>query len=1134
MAIDWGRSLGGGGAAPAQPTPSPKGINWGSALGAKVAPETLPSPINKQEQSTLKSFKSLPASNRSATLKRLDELAKKGDAAAKRKLTLLAGEIGNDLPKEQDYKPKDMGSKLGATLYGVGKDIASSLAVTGKTIATTPHAIDAAGIAIGSMIKGEKGEALEKSKQRALDEARKTPFASSFGGKTVQDVKNTSTSKSLAGIGGTTLENVLNVYGGGVAGQAGKGVVKQSGKELLKTAGRTAKEGALIGGASGVAQAGKEGETNLGKIAGEVGAGAALGGALGGGIPVAGAAVKGVAKGLAEGVSKVGGKGNQYVNANRAVEEAARTESARTGEKVSVVRERILNDEDSFNQAKRQYQEAHPEANLSPVVEKATSQTDAPVYQNVDETLGTPEASSRVKQYNESLQKTIQGIERAPGYQEELSAKGGGETISNKETYRKAMEAGPLDEATIKDWQAGQAVDSVTLVRAKATLDSAARDFTDLWESGKIDYENLDAAAEHLAKLEAGYHVMSAEPGRATQIQNSFIDEAYKRAEKLRKLINETKGPKREEIIQKGIDEFDREAQKAIQSGTWSKDTALRIVKMVEEYATAAKLTSPLTHAINFGSTLLNYPVKAAENTVTTLLGAAQGKTNIGQLRYSVFGSTQGTKSAVRQLATEVKQALHPGAKDLTPDGSKVEVSQGIPGKAGKVIRTPFNMLQAADNFWKSMLTDSELHMRAYEKAYQEGYRGTPLTGRIKELVGSPTDDMVKRAEEVAKEWTFTTELGPIGNAATKLLGKIPGAKLLVPFVATPTNVLKFQAQRHPIGIVSPRNINALMKGSNLERREAVARLTVGAGMATAGVMTVLELGDNITGAAPSDKGERDLFYGADGKKPFAIKIGGRWVQYNRFQPVGLYLSQAVGVRDKMHEIQKKGERKGVHVDEMGSLFTALGVSTAKALGELPFIAGTTNLIEALSDPTDLSVNKLTGGILTGLIPNVGRDIASAGDTVQRVSKSPSDQIKTMIPWKRQDLPERITTFGEPQKQSGGPAERGFVKITSTGTSSKLAEALKEAKYYPDPPKEEQRGKKLSQDQYQQFLKESGRGFASKLEAAINDPDYQGLETDRKAKTLETALSDARSEALDNILGKAEEKKKTAKVKKYQ
>ena len=55
---------------------------------------------------------------------------------------------------------------------------------------------------------------------------------------------------------------------------------------------------------------------------------------------------------------------------------------------------------------------------------------------------------------------------------------------------------------------------------------------------------------------------------------------------------------------------------------------------------------------------------------------------------------------------------------------------EAIGGTLGKIIRTPTRALTAADEFWKSINANAELHALAYRKAMQEGTDVAPTKSR--------------------------------------------------------------------------------------------------------------------------------------------------------------------------------------------------------------------------------------------------------------------------------------------------------------------------------------------------------------------------------------------------------------------
>ncbi len=1093
--------------------------------------------ISPLDQKLLKSFQSLPESNRKSTLDRLMASANAGDAESKRKIALLQPTAKANIPKEADYTDKGWDSHLYRArkdfLNFTGDQLASVIdMVSGSTGQTAGEEVTMNGRIPVVTRSGRTNEINDV----ALDAMRaRIGFA---GARTIPGLKPPVELLKAGGVGAATggVSDALGVFNSG-------NTANKTPKQLIQEAGTAAVIGAGTGLAFGAGEKGLQFVLRALK-----------------GQPVSVTTSRPAEK---TAISKL-------IDAEGEKPDPGQVLAWKTAIQDGKPIDPILVRPDSQGRLKveagKHRLQAYKELGVKevPTEMKAVAQdvgTDIlPRESRKGEVNLNP--SSRVKQYEESLQPAIKNLEKDPAYLESLKERGGGVVISNKETYAKAKAAGPMLEEELINAKAGGAVDAVQVVRAKATLNAVGKEFTDFWQSNKDKWndqtfkEEFQRRIEHMGKLEAGYHVISAEPGRATQIQASFIDKATQRAEKLRKLATETKGKNKEAIIDREMKKFDKELEAEATKAGFNLETAKSIVKMIEEYATAAKLTSPLTHAVNFASTPFTMGIRAAENIVSTFIGAAQGRTGLGQVS-KTFGTFAGWRKALVQFGNDLKQAVDPRAKDLEPDGTKMENQAAIPGKTGKAIRTPFNVLQAADNFWKNVLRDSELNQRAYENAWQEGFRGKELAGRIAELVQSPTEEMLERASKVAKEFTFTSDPGPIMKDISKLVNDIPFGRLLVPFISTPTNVMKFQAQRHPIGVFAPRNIDALMKGSNLERREAIARLTVGTGLAVAGVMAAFGAKDNITGPAPSDPGEKDLFYGQN-KKPYAIKIGDRWVQYNRFQPIGMYLTQAVGVRDMMTEIQQKAKKKGQPLDEkdLAPLFMSLVNSTAAGLSDMPFVQGMSSLHEWLGDPTERTWEKLAGGTLSGLIPNVGRDIASGMDPVARKPEGLQDNLKQMIPTQKEKTLPRVDLFGEVQTNrfnSGSDtasraadfAERGFLKITGKEKSNALATALKEVAdqtgYYPQPITKQNKvnGKTLEPRDLLKYQALAGTKFRSKLEQALADSDFQDLNSQQKRDTIEQMVTDSRTQARKELgeRGEAafveEEKSKKERVKRY-
>lgn len=164
-----------------------------------------------------------------------------------------------------------------------------------NTVGDLPSNISHLGQAIGTLgqatIQGQHGDALNASKQRALDQVQQAPIGKYFGTNLAQN-NAIPLNQQLGGIAGNTAENVLNVAGlipgtDLVTNSANLGL-----KESLVQGGKT---GAAYGagyGAAGQLQTGDYSPLNaLKAVATGAATGAALGGGLGAGGYVAGVGI---------------------------------------------------------------------------------------------------------------------------------------------------------------------------------------------------------------------------------------------------------------------------------------------------------------------------------------------------------------------------------------------------------------------------------------------------------------------------------------------------------------------------------------------------------------------------------------------------------------------------------------------------------------------------------------------------------------------------------------------------------------------------------------------------------------------------------------------------------------------------
>lgn len=707
-----------------------------------------------------------------------------------------------------------------------------------------------------------------------------------------------------------------------------------------------------------------------------------------------------------------------------------------------------------------------------------------------------PGVRSRARHFEDSISERIQALEGTEEFAEELIGRGGGRVITNKETLEKARSLGDLDEKVLIEWTAETPVNTVDIARANSTIDALDRNWLDAFRSG--DEELLEAVDKTRTKALAGYNLATATPGRATQIQNSFIRSAQETIEDIKGTVDALDGPltdKARKTINSKIDKLKPKAAKAPRA---AQDRVVSFMKMVEEFATAAKLTSPLTHAKNIVGNTLTFGVRGVEKLAT------------GQVD-KIFGTKAGWKSGAAKFFEVMKDE---NAASFLKEGRNIGK---IPGKLGRAIRTPFRFLSAADDFQKTILRDSELHGMAFREGRELGLKGDELADFVGKRVTKPTEAMSARADSIAREFTFQEDLGPFTEKIAQVFQDIPGGRLVVPFIQTPTNIVKFYARRSPWGLLSGKNRRALLGGPGVERREAMAKIATGTA-ASVGVWQFVQdkmVEGEMTGAAPDNPGERDVFF-AQGKRPYSMKIGNKWISYQGVQPAGLYILQAVAFEEARAKADETGDSS--LLNQAMDVFGAMVFTAAEGITELPFVDGVDSVLKGISDPDRFGARALQR-IATGFIPTGLRDVAKGIDPVARKPETLEDAINAAIPGRSQLVPPRVDVLGREQTGEKTGIARGLVKIVSTQKTNKIFDEFNRLEFFPSLPDRKQRGADLSDEELESFAKISGTALEERLTTLFDSEGYRNAFETQQERMIQKAVTETREEGREAVFG---------------
>ncbi|MGH6792840.1 MAG: hypothetical protein ACRECF_08895, partial [Methyloceanibacter sp.] len=590
---------------------------------------------------------------------------------------------------------------------------------------------------------------------------------------------------------------------------------------------------------------------------------------------------------------------------------------------------------------------------------------------------------------------------------------------------------------------------------------------------------------------------------------------AGRSAESIRRILD-TSGDKLDEILD-GIAKLDN--PEAI-AGFVNAASKAKTSDMLLEGWINALLSGPTTHATNILSNTLvaawQVPEALATATVSKVTGS--GVTYRESLSRA-FGLVEGAKDGLRagwraflseepsDLAAKIEARRYQAIPSKTfRAGKERKEIGGVPvpltGEiklGGRQVRLPGRLLTAEDEFFKAINSRAEINAIALRQARAEGKRGQELAARVAELKASPTDEMLTKAREAAEKQTFTNPLGKFGRGLQAMASDVPAVRVVMPFIRTPVNIVKFAAERGPLAPLF-RKVRENLKGVNgpQERDGQIARIMLGS---TVGAVAASYAADGtITGGGPADPKQRAALY-ATGWQPYSIKVGDHYYSFGRLEPLGTLL----GVSADAVELSKH-----MTGEEEANVAALIMGSISKNLVSKTWLRGPAELIEAVQDPDrygDTYVRNLTGTV----VPTGIAQIARTRDPYMREARSILDKIKERVPGYRETLPMRRDVFGAPIKLEGALGPDMISPIyTSTDAKDPVANEMVRLGMAPSRLLRQIAGVELDAPEYDTFQKNAGGMTKAVLSKVIASPGYQSLTDEAKREILDDVMRKAR------------------------
>jgi hypothetical protein len=677
--------------------------------------------------------------------------------------------------------------------------------------------------------------------------------------------------------------------------------------------------------------------------------------------------------------------------------------------------------------------------------------------------------------------------------------------VSHEETKRLADDLG-LTVDKLLERRRGQAFNAHEALAARELLVTSGDKLTKLAEraQGGSDADLMAVQAQltrHVAIQEqvAG---MTAEAGRAL---NQFKIQAKSSKAKLQVIqdIVESHGGRKqiEKIAEaladpanvKNINKLSRKLQRPKPS-----DMAL-------ELWINSLLSGPQTHAVNMTSNAAIAIWSLPENLIAAGLGKLHkgDKVLFGDVAARGYGFIEGAKEGLKRAGETIRTG------EPVDPMSKLEMARNkaIPGKVGEAVRLPGRFLMAEDELFKSIGYRMELNSQAYRTAAKEGLKGRDFAKRIEELKVSPTEAMHLKATETARYQTFTKPLGPIGRGVQSVASAHPSIKLIMPFIRTPVNIVKYAGERTPFSVFSKEVRDTLKKGG-AERDQQLAKIAMGTMVSSTAAALVAE--NMLTGGGPSDPRQKAALY-ATGWQPYSVKIGDKYHSYARIEPLGMLL----GISADAAEIAGKMETK--EADKVGAMVFG---SVSKNLTSKTFLKGISEVLKAIDDP-DRYGERWVQNYAGTVIPSAVSQTARVVDPVLRESRSVIDKIKSRIPYISKSLLPRRNLWGEPITLEGGLGPDIVSPIyQGTAKHDKVANEIVDLGLAPAMPLRKISGIELTPDQYDDYVIAAGKPAKKVLDTLVNDSGWDNYMDHQKAEIISTVIDEYKNQGRNEILVK--------------
>lgn len=353
-------------------------------------------------------------------------------------------------------------------------------------------------------------------------------------------------------------------------------------------------------------------------------------------------------------------------------------------------------------------------------------------------------------------------------------------------------------------------------------------------------------------------------------------------------------------------------------------------------------------------------------------------------------------------------------------------------------------------------------------------------------------------------------DIKDINEQLAKVSSQIVAAEDKLANAVFPTQIEKAQARLDQL-----LDRRAKLVGERTFKEEKIpefyAQQALGAGfMMTAYAMTQQGI---LTGHYSTDAATRNREI-ASGIPPMSIKMGDRWVSYDRIEPLSTVLGLVADSMKALKEGKMKGEGVGV-----SNVFKIVGQNFL----DKTFTEGLGKAMLAVQEP-DRYLESYLVSLTNPVVPAIVNQIARLEDPIRREVKDPEMQqwilnnLKSRLPGLRETLPEQVNLLGQTQQMGRGSVLTG---IQVTPAAREATQAIFDNPYLKmDRMDRKIGGIELTGEQYADLENRVGDSLNNVAGILINNPGFQALSRPMQARMFKGVAEQVRkAERLRTLSG---------------